>query len=237
MAKQKLNQYGFHVIGPLFAVVFVAVVGLAGYKVFHLKDNSKAAGEAPVAAPAASSDIPAGWQMFTDKNLGAQFLYPNAFGAFTDHNEALASFPDYEALLTSAAPQNSGILGVKNGFTLITYKKGHDTITTHTYGPKIKLTDTGWTVVEPNPYNPKNYKPGDAYTDMQSANKHGLPVYWDTSADEGTVSYNIYFMSNNRLHQLQLPTFDSGAYDSNNIVDQGPYDAMFQTVRDSLALY
>lgn len=227
----------------LVVLCVVGAVGLAGMRVFHLKDNSRAEGQAvtptPVATqpPATPSGIPAGWQKFADSKIGASFIYPNAFGAFVSHDDLLPGFPDYESMLISQVPKNTGIIGVQGGFTLITYKKGHDTIASRKFGPKVKLSGDGWVVVEPNPNNVENYQPGDTYPEMTHVNMNGLDVYTDTSIDQGTVSYSLFFVTNGLLHQLQLPTFDSGAYSSNNINDESAYDAMYQQVRDSVALF
>lgn len=106
------------------------------------------------------------------------------------------------------------------------------------YAPKIQLADDQWIVTEPSANNPHGYKPGDVYPEMSSVNTHGLDVYTAKSADQATVNYTLFFVTGGQLRELQLPTFKNGINSATNaIIDETPYDSMYQQIRDSISLY
>lgn len=239
MKKHTISDKGFHAIGVIMVLCVVGVIGLAGLRIFNLRNNSLASGQpnASTAPVPLSQQVPAGSGLFADSQVGVQFIYPEVFGAFTDESRILDTFPNYESMRVSKVLQDSGILGVSGGFMLITYKEDRMEVDSRKYGPRVRLTDNGWVVTKPATPNPENYKEGDAYGEMIRSNKRGLVVYSSASHDAGTVSYSLFFVAKGRLHELKLPFFDSGSYTSNSIKDQGPYDTMFQQVRDSIGLY
>jgi hypothetical protein len=238
MEAQKTYDNGFHAVGVvlvLFAFLLVVFVGLrvaGGHKV--AVKSEAAAAPAPAVSPALT--VPSGWKLFADKSIGVQFMYPDVYGAFA--KPARSPSTDYESALVSGRLTSDYLPGVSGEFTLGTYKKGSLEVVSRRYGPKIKLSGNEWTVVEPNQYDPKKYKKGDIYPEMTHLNSRGIDVYTSRTGDEGIMAYNLYFVVQGKLRQLQFPPFDSGEYSSTyNVNDQGPYDSMYTQVRDSVSLY
>lgn len=235
--KLKINQAGSHVIAAVLAVCVLGVMVLAGIRVLGSRTvgvNNKI--EAEHAAAAQSPDVPAGWKLFADKSIGVQFIYPGVYGSFTKPTDKIPG--DYESALATSTLSADYLPGVAGRFILGTYKNASAEVTTRRYGPKVKLSGSGWIVAQPNDYDSTKYQKGDPYPEMTQTNTHGIDVYTAKNGDEGIILYNIYFVSQGKLHDLQLPPFNSDLGTSTyNVNDQSPYDTMFAQVRDSIRLY
>lgn len=239
MKTQKLNQHGSHLIGVVLVVCFLVLAVFVGVKVFSghkvaADTKTEAEGTQPAQPGQPTIPVPAGFKGFADKGIGIQFVYPAGAGAFVKPAKGDATFES--SLVTG---RFSGIVpGVDGAFTLGTYKSANAEVVSRRYGPKVKLVDGQWIVTETNDYDTKVYKKGDVYPEMTQSNTTGIDVYTALSGDEGVSQYNLYFVSNGKLRELELPSFDSGLYSSTyNVNDQAPYDTMYQAVLSSITLY
>jgi hypothetical protein len=236
MKTKKLNQYGSHLISVVLVVCFVSLAVFVGYKIIaghKVAVDTKTEAETP-ANTTQTIQVPEGWKLFTDKDIGIQFVYPAGAGAFVKPAQSEAVF---ESSQTSG--RYSAITpGVDGSFTIGSYKSATAEVSSRRYGPMVKLDGGQWIVTEPNQYDPTTYHKGDVYPEMTHVNTKGIDVYTATSGDEGVVRYNLFFASHGKLRELELPPFDSGVYSSSyNINDQGPYDSMYTQIRDSISLY
>lgn len=239
MKKQKRKQQRIPHLKLVLVVCFLAVTVFVGVKVFGghkvaVDTKTEAESTQPAQQGQPTIPIPGGYKGFADKDIGIQFVYPAGAGAFVKPDKGDGTF---ESSLVSG--RYSGIVpGVDGTFTLGTYKSASPEVVSRRYGPTVKLVDGQWIVTATNDYDTKGYKKGDIYPEMTQSNTTGIDVYTATSGDEGITQYNLYFVSKGKLHQLELPSFDSGLYSSTyNVNDQAPYDTMYQTVRDSITLY
>lgn len=239
MKAYKPNQRGSHLIGVALVVCFLAAAVFVGVKVIgghKVAVDSKTEAQKPQTTQLAQPTIPVpgGYKGFADKDIGIQFVYPAGAGAFVKPAQA---DPAFESSLVSG--RFSGIVpGVDGSFTLGTYKSADAEVVSRRFGPKVKLVDGQWIVVSTNDYDTKAYQKGDVYPEMTHSNTTGVDVYTATSGDNGVVQYNLYFVSNGKLRELELPPFDSGLESSTyNVNDQGPYDTMYQQVLGSITLF
>lgn len=236
MQKLKFSSDGFHVFPAVAVLLVVGMIGLVGFRVFHLQSNSTTEGQGlgGTSRQVAVQVAPPTWKVFADKDIGVQFVYPQEFGVFTEGPAG----GSYEAVRTSARVSTSTMPGVSGAFSLKSYKKGVMETTPRRYGPTVELTGDGWVVTKPSELDSRQYKKGDVYTELTRTNLHGLEVYSIETADEGIMSYALYFTTGGRLQVLEFPPFDSEQYSSTyNINDRGPYDAMYRQVLDSVRLY
>lgn len=235
MQKYKCRSDGFHVFAVLAVLLVVGLVGMVGMRVFHLQKDSKTKGQSiSKTARSALQTVPPNWRVYGDKSAAVQFIYPKELGVFATEK----TIGDYAAAQTSGRLTTSTIPGVTGAFSLKTYKKGIREVKPGRSSPTIELIGNEWVVSRSSELDAKQYKTGDIYAEMNRSNFRGLEVYSTEAGDEGVVSYNLYFVTGDRLRVLELPPFDSEQYTSTyNINDRGAYDAMYQQVRGSIRLY
>lgn len=233
MKIKKIRQTGYSHIALVFVVVFVGLLVFAGIRVVgsqRLAVNNKTEAESAAVA------VPPGWKLFADTSIGVRFFYPEVYGSFTRPTDKVSK--DFESALVSGRLTTDYVPGVAGQFMLGTYKNASPELTTRRYGPKVKLSGGTWVVTEPNQYDDKQYQKGDVFPEMTHANVRGIDVYTAKSGDEGISVYRIYFVSQGKMHMLQLPPFNSDLGTSTyNVNDQAAYDTLYVGVRDSITLY
>jgi hypothetical protein len=63
-----------------------------------------------------------------------------------------------------------------------------------------------------------------------------LTVYLFKSTDEGSESDRLVFVSNNKLHEIYLPTFSDGLYAGDAKNDKTTFSKLLDNVQDSIRL-
>lgn len=231
----KVNQAGSHVVAVGLTLCVLGLVIFTGLRVFGGRNHAVGVNTKTEAA-GATTPVPSGWKSFADKSIGVQFIYPEVYGTFIKPTEKVSK--DYESVLVSTRLTADYLPGVAGQFTLGTYKNASPEVTTRRYGPKVKLSGGEWTVTEPNPYDTTRYQKGNSFPEITRSNTHGIDVYSAKSGEEGIIVYNLYFVSQGKLHVLQVPPFNSDLGTSTyNINDQSAYDTMLEQIRSSVALY
>ncbi len=232
---------GFHTVAAAMVLLVVGAAGLAGWKVAQNQRAETAASSNETAQekprPAAPT-LPDGWRLYADEKVGIQFGYPASFGSFTvSPKDDLQYSPQLESGMRSDIAAAPYIPGLSGRFSVETHKKGNFESASTKYGPTIKLTGDTWIVSKLNGSNPTTYKVGDEYTDIQRRNSAGTNVYAIESGDEGVYRYSIYFVTNGRLHELHLPSFDTGAYSGDTFNDKSMYDDFYQQLLETVTPY
>lgn len=226
------NESGFSVVEGLAVLGVVAILGLAGWYVWHSKHNiaehsrnsTTQTGNTVHQSPPVQ--LPAGWVWY--EGDGFKFGYPMQYKQFAAGNTTYAT-SGTQALFTSGVPDTVLFPGLSpSGVFVLTKLQTADTpLVSRKYGPTVKLVNGKWIVTQDNPGDPTPYKTGSAYTEVTVDKVHESAIYVFKSGDEGVVVYTLAFVAKSHLYTLQFPEFDMGVYGSvYRPNDQKPYDQL-----------
>jgi hypothetical protein len=231
------NEKGFSAVEAIIILVIIAALGFGGWYVWHSKqDKSKDASTST--AKTSDSDqakkdfeLPAGWTLYENKELGFNFAYPEVWGAIKTAD------PSSDMLLNVYTEQYTDAMTEVDGrINLSARSAATFTFTPEKYSVTLKPVNNGaqWQITEVNPVVEDKYTVGDMY-DLQGKHEvDGGVVYLTTKTDEGCKMNTYVFVLKDSYALLTTPALC--AQGTPSAQNQTAYDETTATILDSVKI-